>query len=106
MPNLRIGDWRHQSVAELLDEQQGDGFYKVIVDGGFKLLYQIIQQREPEIYRRLPELQSALSPCHLCEMLMVGPDARQIRQICDDYITDRLITEITANADLIGQLLP
>jgi len=106
MPNLRVGDWREQSVVELLDAQQGDGFFRVIVDGGFKLLYEIIQDRAPDLYPQLPASRTAISPCHLCEMLMTGPSALRIRQICDEYVTDRLIGEIIANSDIFRKLLP
>ncbi|MCI0688751.1 MAG: hypothetical protein L0Y54_16170 [Sporichthyaceae bacterium] len=39
MPELRIGDGRRQSVAELLDAQQSDGYFAVVADGGFAFLY-------------------------------------------------------------------
>lgn len=106
MLNLRVGDWREQSVAELLDAQQGDGFFRVIVDGGFKLVYKIIQERVPEISSHLPDPQTAISACHLCEMLITGPDALRIREVCDDYLTDRLIMTIKANENLLGRILP
>lgn len=105
MPNLRIGDWRTQSVAELLDAQQGNGFFRVVADGGFRLLYEIIEDRAPDVRRRLPALRAALSPCHVCQMLMNGEDASRIREVCDDYVTDRLAAEFTANAAAIGELL-
>jgi hypothetical protein len=104
MPQLRIGDWRTQSVAELLTSQQGDSYYRIIVDGGFALLYKIIEERAPDIYSRLPAPQTALSSCHLCEMVMVGPDAPRIRQICDEYVIDRLIATISANSKQFTQL--
>lgn len=106
MPNLRVGDWREQSVSELLDAQQGDGFFRVIVDGGFKLLYEIVEERAPDLYGQLPEPQTMLSPCHLCEKLMVLPDAQRIRQICDDYLTERLIDRIRTNSDILNHCLP
>ncbi len=102
MPNLRIGDWRKQSVAQLKDAQQGDGFYRVIVDGGFKLLYEILRERAPDVFVRLPDAKSALSSCHLCESIMVSADARRIRQVCDEYVKDRLVGWVRANADYLS----
>ena len=86
MPELRIGDWRKQPVAELLDAQQGDPFYRVIVDGGFSLLFKIIQERDSDVSLRLPNPENTWSACHLCELLMVGRDAKRIRQLCDEFI--------------------
>jgi len=105
MPNLRVGDWRNQSVSELLDAQQGDGFFRIIVDGGFKLLYEIIEERAPDLYSQLPAPQACISQCHLCEKLMTIPDAKRIREICDEYLTERLIDKITSNQDVFERLL-
>jgi hypothetical protein len=105
MPNLRVGDWRKQPVSELLEAQQGDGFFRIIVDGGFKLLYKIIEERAPELFTQLPAASAFISPCHLCEKLMALPDALRIRKICDDYLTESLIEKIKSNPDIADQFL-
>lgn len=106
MPELRIGDWRRQSVAGLLDAQQGDGYFRVISDGGFALLYELLQDRAPDIAARLPDPAAALSVCQLCESVMTGPDARRIREICNAYVTEQLNATILRNAGLLASLLP
>lgn len=106
MPNLRIGDWRIQSVRELLDSQQGDPYYRIIVDGGFAFLYEVLGEQAQDIRQRLIPFGNAVSPCHLCEAIMIGPDATQIREICDQYLTERLVAVVTANADRLGSIFP
>ncbi|MBO1413029.1 radical SAM protein [Streptomyces sp. FH025] len=106
MPQLRIGDWRRQSVADLLDAQEGDAYFRVIADGGFRLLYEILAERAPDLAARLPDPRDALSACQLCESVMTGPDAATIRRICDEYLTERLNAVVLDNAQLLAALLP
>lgn len=106
MPNLRIGDWRTQSVRELLDSQQGDPYYRIIVDGGFYFLYEVLSEQAPDIRKRLPSFGNVVSPCHLCEAIMTGPVATRVREICDRYLTERLVEVVRANADQLGLIFP
>lgn len=106
MPELRIGDWRHQSVAGLLDSQQGDGYFRIISDGGYRLLYRILAERAPDVSSRLPHPQDASSACGLCASIMTGPDASKIRQICDEYLTERLNDIVLSNVETFAAILP
>lgn len=106
MPALRIGDWRTETVAQLYDAHRGDGFYRLIADAGFDLLYQVINKRAPEIGRQLPQPEEALSACELCEKLMQSPVARRVREICDEEITDRLLNTFEQNAEKFSLLFP
>ncbi|MCI0688752.1 MAG: hypothetical protein L0Y54_16175 [Sporichthyaceae bacterium] len=66
----------------------------------------MLADRAPDLAARLPDPQEALSACHLCELLMAGPDARRIRQVCDAYVTDQLTDAILSNAEQLAAILP
>lgn len=106
MPNLRVGDWRTQSVGDLWLAQNGDPFFRVISDVGFGLLYSLIEERDPAVYGRLPKPEQAHSACHLCEQLMTSSDAHDIRRICDDFVREKLTSWVYENSETLSRALP
>jgi hypothetical protein len=105
MPSLRIGDWRTQPVQDLLNAQMGDGFYRVVVDGGFSLLYDVIRDYAPDVYRRLPTPEDSFSSCHLCERIMASADAKQIRKVCDEYLLSRSVAWVRQHPEMAEKVL-
>jgi hypothetical protein len=90
MRPLGLGDWRRHSVAELRDRHLGDPFFLILREQGFKRVYQIIEQRDPELYRQLPKYGHSLGVCHFCSMVMQGPIGERVRQVVNAYMDDKI----------------
>lgn len=91
MENLRIGSWREQSVKQLSVLQDGDPFFRIIREGGFRRIYDIIEDTNPDLYRRLPAYGDATSVCHFCSKVLSGDIGREVRKTVDEHMTAKLI---------------
>jgi hypothetical protein len=91
MENLRVGNWRQQSVQDLLMLQEGDPFFLILREGGFRRIYDIIEQADPNLHGKLPAYGDAASVCHFCSKVLQGDTGPQVRKAINDYMTGKLL---------------
>jgi hypothetical protein len=99
MENLRIGNWREQSVEDLLMLQEGDPFFLILREGGFRRIYDIIEHANPELHRKLPVYGDATSVCHFCSKVLNGDVGLEVRKTISDHMTSRLV-------DMVDLVMP
>jgi MoaA/NifB/PqqE/SkfB family radical SAM enzyme len=94
MSALGLGDWRRHSVADLRDRQSGDPFFLILREHGFKRIYQIVRERDPELFRQLPTYGDALSVCHFCSKIMQPPIGHRIREVVNIHVEEKVASLI------------
>jgi hypothetical protein len=105
MEPLRLGDWREMSVAELRDRQLGDPFFMILREHGFKRIYEIVKDCDPELFEQLPVYGDAMSTCHFCSKVMQGTLGERVRMVVNDYMDEKIssIFELVRGGELAAK---
>lgn len=102
MATMSIADWRENSVADIDMLQNGDPFNRIINVKGFRFLYEIIRQRDPDLFGQLPQIKGCDSVCHLCAKLMTPELGKRLREICEDYVVESIVKELEGRRYSVG----
>jgi len=57
-------------LAQIWDRISGSLFLKFIKQDGFPALIKFISEKAPDIINMLPDLTTAIGPCHMCNLIM------------------------------------
>ena len=102
MKALGLGDWRRLSVSELWDRQRGDPFFHILREHGFRRIYEIVADRDPELFKELPSYGEAMSVCHFCSKVMHGSVGERVRQVVNHHLDERLTSVFDSLVGLNG----
>lgn len=82
-PHLRVGDWRKQSVRDLVAAHESDGYFRIIRSGGFGRIYEIVREQRPDLLDAMPDPKKAADACNLCADIMRSRAGPTVRKLCD-----------------------
>ena len=94
MSAMSVGDWRKMSVGQLKTLHEGDPFNRLINIQGFRFVLKLIKERNPVLFSQLPKIESCDTVCNLCSKLMTPIFGQKIRDICAEYVSEKIAEEL------------
>jgi hypothetical protein len=93
-PGIASGDAFSESLREIWERIEGSLMIRTMKRQGFGRLYDIIKEYDPELHSQLPNVDSVVGPCSLCNRIFRSPDvALRVRKIFEEY-EQRIVSEV------------
>jgi len=81
-------------VEPLLDiwkRMEGSLMFRMMKREGFSRLYEIVEERSPELFEKLPSLHKNRGACSLCNSIFSNPQLTAgIKEVFSDYESERI----------------
>ncbi len=103
-PGISIGNAHATSLMEIWERAEGSLLFRILKRQGFGELYALLKERAPDLYRCLPQANSAVGPCSLCNAIFKNKDLYpKILEVISEYERNKASHALEVVAALLGE---
>ncbi|MCS5422424.1 MULTISPECIES: radical SAM protein [Psychrilyobacter] len=104
IPNLILGNAYNMKLSELLLKAEGTLLFKTLKRQGFSKLYDILEERNYNLFKKLPNPNRIIDPCSLCSEIFKNCElSKDIKKEFEKYETNEIDSLLSSMVALIGE---